>query len=496
MIEITEPRTLERVASTFLVRVDRNTENTVLHNWKERPELNIHIGDKQFRIDLAAFNLEPRTYFTEENEPVDVLELPDVLRVIDSLIGDHKAGLNNTTKRKNQLLQFISHSLRNKVWKTECPYPGLMQYALVSTQLEENEVGVSLRSLESIVDSLSPDFIRYLVYRGNLGAEIETRALLDRFMDPVVRRKLAEVMDGIPAYTLRYPANSDTSYKIRTLRVLKNSPAQAIFFHPNTLIYELQGDSDGDLAAIHLLPLKETKEIAENTQPNPLEFELELVENRGIGPEDIVFGEDACQVDLMRGFADRGRYIGILTYSAWMLCFAAAKYDPEGPAAAYSKVRDLFVPCVEGVMDARKGDAEEAENLAQTFLDVLQGQASADVLKFLPLREDPKDNKKFTKEHIEYIKFILAEAAKDGKDNIVDAAVHNPGLLLAAGRFKTPVVRYFLDTFPEYNISEELILSITHKPDALQWMEGQEKSLRELLSRAPLQDEAEDVYLY
>ncbi|GIV18148.1 MAG: hypothetical protein KatS3mg022_3583 [Armatimonadota bacterium] len=163
----------------------------------------------------------------------------------------------------------------------------------------------------------------------------------------------------------RFPQASSSSCRIRPTRRVTNYPHRAILVHPNTLVEDLQGDSDGDEGFAGYIPGE--KPAPRVTITRKIHFA-----EWDVTPE---IQPNAEFDDLYWGFTAT-RYIGQVIQAIWVLQYAHAARTGD-PQKAACEVWDFATALIEHVMDARKLKAESTFDVRHA-IECIRGTATPD----------------------------------------------------------------------------------------------------------------------
>lgn len=159
----------------------------------------------------------------------------------------------------------------------------------------------------------------------------------------------------------RFPHASATSCKIRPAKRVTNYPFKVILLNPETLVEELQGDSDGDEGFAGYIP-GEPKAPRVTISRRVLTGEWNLAEIRV---------KDNPDWDSLYDGYTATRWIGQIIQAVWVLQYAHASNGQ--PEVAACQVWDFATKLIEQVMDQRKLKADGAID-PRHAIRVLRGQ--------------------------------------------------------------------------------------------------------------------------
>ncbi len=272
---------------------------------------------------------------------------------------------------------------------------------------------------------------------------------------------LSRALDGFPVFGVRYPNASSTSHELKTLRVYINPPASAVFIPVETLVRKHQGDCDGDRFGWHVC-LENVPEFTSESSPLFWRRRYSTAHNT-LNLDELDAPPTKTPMEIMDGFSERGKWVGMLTYNFWLLAYACSFWHHEmgfeNRADVVPVILDLFTPLIEGVMNARKGTGAGsigAESLASMVCDMFTGQKEIDeVLSLLPVnRSGEYDEEKFTGNQIQFLSRLLHliggrdEMGEPSKicrlNNTETGACQDPVLVSFQNRFKKDGMTYLL----------------------------------------------------
>ena len=532
---IENPKPCPRVGNVFTIRVDEleKLENTVLHQLvhpDQHPTL--MVGKQRLTLPpLGMFKLEPKARFDMDGTKVgEFIDLPDVLRAVDTLIGYEVYGILNVSKQvqKTLLITTLSRLIERDIVHARSEKPGMMGFVMGSdNQLKDNEMAISLHDAKTFIREIIKDNDKesiQLIYDlcDRLDEEIKPNSYWvhsqyqlpdgDRDLDPPTARKvinsLATALDGVSILGLRYPNASSTSHSLYRLRIYKSPPGNYVFMKIKTLIRNHQGDCDGDRVFWHYAG------ITDLTIPSsPLDWTREYAIARTISLDDLVVPAKKHQLEIMKGFSERGKWVGMLTYYFWLLAYSAAhaanKLGYIHPEDVVPDVLDLFTPLIEGVMNTRKGEGSgysAGESLAENVCNMFSGNRDfLPVLEMLPVKEDGiYDEEKFNKKQIEFLKKILTIVAGETQvgntkhpntrcklNNTVTGACQSPVLLAFAGRFSPRATVYLLESINYIEFCQTITNNIM-----LKTLSPWSNETQRTVSSIPLSDQEIQDYAY
>jgi len=436
-----------------------------LHHPGEQPTFKI--GSMNVTVPrLDVFNLKLVDLYDDKPAKVaTVVELPDSLRALDTVIGDRLAGREVGQSRLNLVKKEIGKILQQDVVHRQSTHPGIMGFALgADSQLGDREIAVSLdtaaKFLKNLLKSKEESCTKFVQFFLDKMPKNLSQSLLAEMekghISKAVLKQAARYLDGVNVYGVRYPNASSTSYEEKTLRVYLDAPSDSIFMKVTAIVKRHQGDFDGDRLGLHLSS-KQSGKVAE-----PLHWNRKYaVAHNAFNLESLNAPEEKSQMEVMQGFSERGRWVGMLTYSFWLLFFSAANWHEElghkNPGDLCPKVLDLFTPLIEGVMNARKGTGSGTvggDSLASSVCDMFSGVAEIDsVLSILPVNSTGEyDEEKFTPDQVEFLSKILHLVAGPNKTkcnlSCTSGACYDPVLLAFARRFRNNAVTMLLDQIP------------------------------------------------
>jgi len=528
---ITSSKLCQRIGNTFTVQVsgidakigkEIDHSGSVLHQLSNPGETPVFLfGDHRVDVpDLSNFELKRRFVFNPDGtKHCEVVELPEYLKVLDSFIGDTKSRwFYSSTKSKRLLLlkSELGNLIDRRILHVQAEFPGMMGFALGGDRnLGEREIAISLRQAKRFVKKLmrskdtgSQQVVWRLLTRlpiNDIEVAKAVHADLIQGGTPTkegwnIIREVAKCLDGIAVYCIRYPNASSTSHELKTLRVYLNAPADAVYMRAIDLVRRHQGDCDGDRLGFHI----SEEDVPEFTkEPSPLRWERSYMEaHTAFSLDDLCISPEKPQVEIMKGFSERGQWVGLLTYNFWLLFFAAAGHykflECEGktfssPDELCPYVLDLFTPLIEGVMNARKATGagvSYGESLAKAVCDMFSGRRNIEeVVSLLPVREDHiYDEERFSKGQIDFLKSILKMVAGKGNtlcylNNNRTGACTDPVLLAFALRWSTDSIEMLLNQIPREADFHYILLQSLLVKGNLPWKNGRPLTRRTMIAR-------------
>lgn len=489
---VKEPSLCPREGNVFTIRIDNPEKlvNTVLHQIARPEEIPVFkIGGARVKLPpIEVFGLIPQDLWDGEGHKVGtVVELPDSLRALDTLLGNVKAGRLSEGQR-DRALSLVLGGMKAHVYELTHPRvktPGLMGFALgADSQLGEKEIAISSRQAGRLIAKLfrtgdRGGLLEYLLTRVEPFLALAGRDLSSRLRsgarpseeDRKVIRQIALGLDGVAVFGVRYPNASSTSHELKTLRIYKGAPGDYIYISPVALVRRHQGDCDGDRLGIHFVP-RVVDGVTKS--PHPLIWRREYQSaHSAFNLDDLVVPEGKSDLEIMAGFSERGRWVGMLTYNFWLLFLALSNHwrelGMEAPDKLCPVVLDLFTPLVEGVMNARKGQGAgtiDGESLAAQVCEMFAGQRDMDrVLARLPMKEDESeyDEEKFSKSQLRFLRrglLLVSGGNQRVRLNAANAACSDPVRLAFALRFKERAMKMLINQIGERSLSETILNSL------------------------------------
>ena len=154
---------------------------------------------------------------------------------------------------------------------------------------------------------------------------------------------------------VRYPVASSTSVQHVRIRVVKNADICGVLIHPDTLVEDMQGDSDGDLVMVGFLDGDPAPGV-ELGNEIPIEFaecNVDFCEPKNMSIQELVLGYAA------KSGVGGNIGIGLATWMTWRRSRTAA--DLYGTNMGWSVVYDEYTDVIESIMDARKHGSLEID---------------------------------------------------------------------------------------------------------------------------------------
>jgi hypothetical protein len=283
-------------------------------------------------------------------------ELEPWVAALDNLIAlqTKDASLYGAAKKcSSKLYESLSTLIQRRVMRAPTS-PGFQGIALCGdSNLEDWEVGIAHQDAMSLLESCfaerggnsrivrakimarikreDPELWTCLQQFSDEGDELSVRKIIHEN-----RPHLADLLDGLPIWVVRYPS---TKVPIMTLKVIHSAPGSGLFITTNTIKSLFQGDYDGDFLFLTLVgKLRgdgKAKSLASDPivwrdvlEVQPTEYKLRLgrdlsrrmKKNEPINGEGLDISLD--KLSIMLGFEQRN-WVGMLTYYAWHLYWVA-----------------------------------------------------------------------------------------------------------------------------------------------------------------------------